>query len=302
MDARRTHNMPHFRRSDEAVYSQIVYAGKSTDVAHVLCHGRWLMRERELLTLDEEALIASAQAQAQRVDEYLRAHTGDVLSKLLTVTQGMERGESFEVQAKLVLRDDSALERLLTHGDVTVLKQVHYRQYDTWFTFADEADGRLRYREDDLLDEQGGVSSTRSRLTLTRPNKIDDYDQAVTLSHSRFIAPADRPLRFYREYFRPDAESALEKDRRRWHILYQGRALLRQCGSHPWSGRRGHLPGVEEPHLVRRGRWQQGHAHSGDAGHPGRRRAGHGGRGLSGVLRQLSNFSAARPARQEAQE
>lgn len=221
MDARRTHNMPHFRRSDEAVYSQIVYAGKSTDVAHVLCHGRWLMRDRNLLTLDEEALIVSAQEQAQRVDEYLRAHTGDVLSKLLTVTQGMERGESFEVQAKLMLREAAALERLLAHNDVKVLKQVHYRQYDTWFTFTDEADGRLRYREDDLLDEQGGVTATRSRLTLTRPNKVDDYDQAVMLSHSRFIAPADRPLRFYREYFRPDAERALEKDRRRWHILYQ---------------------------------------------------------------------------------
>ena len=222
MDARRTHNMPHFQRSEDAIYSQIVYAGKSTDVAHVICHGRWLMRDRHLLTLNEEALIARAQEQALRVDEFLRAKTGDVLSKLLTVTQGMERGESFEVQAKLVLRDAASLERLLDHEAVQVLKQVHYRQYDTWFSFESEADGRLRYREDDLLDADGAVESTRSRLTLTRYNKVDSYDLAVMLSRSRFFAQADRPLRFYREYFRPVAESALEKDRRRWHIMFQG--------------------------------------------------------------------------------
>jgi len=221
MDARRAHNMPHFARSEDAVYSQIVYAGKSTDIAHVICHGRWLMRERRLLTLDEDVLIADAQEQARHIDAFLRANTGDVLSKLLMVTQGMERGESFEVQAKLVLREVAALERLLGHSDVEVLKEVHYRQYDTWFSFADETDGRLRYREDDLLDDRGNVESTRGRLTLTRLNKVDSYDLAVMLSHSRFFARADRPLRFYREYFRPAEERALEKDRRRWHIRYR---------------------------------------------------------------------------------
>ncbi|MDD9956657.1 MAG: amidohydrolase family protein [Anaerolineaceae bacterium] len=222
MDARRSHNMPQFGRSEDAVYSQIVYAAKSTDVAHVICHGRWLMRERELLTLVEAELLEQAQTLASSIDDFLRANTGDVLSKLLTVTQGMERGESFEVQAKLVLQDGSALAQLLGCEDVDVLKEVHYRQYDTWFSFEDESDGRLRYREDDELDLDGQVVSTRSRLTLMRLNKIDSYGTAVRLSHSRFYARADRPLRFYREYFRPSAERALEKDRRRWHIHYQG--------------------------------------------------------------------------------
>ncbi len=222
MDARRSHNMPRFSRSEDAVYSQIVYAAKSTDVAHVICHGRWLMRERELLTLAEAELLEQAQTLASSIDDFLRANTGDVLSKLLTVTQGMERGESFEVQAKLVLQDEAALTQLLGCEDVDVLKEVHYRQYDTWFSFEDESDGRLRYREDDELDLDGQVVSTRSRLTLMRLNKIDSYGTAVRLSHSRFYARADRPLRFYREYFRPSAERALEKDRRRWHIHYQG--------------------------------------------------------------------------------
>ena len=221
VDARPTHNMPHFRRSEDAVYSQIVYAAKSTDVIHVMCHGRWLMRDRRLLTLQEEALIDQAQNLATHIDAFLRANTRDVLSRLLTVTQGMERGESFEVQAKVVLPDRQALEQLLRSDEVEVLKQAHYRQYDTWFSFEGEADSRLRYREDDALDEDGGVEWTRSRLTLTRLNKVDTHGPAVRLSHSRFFARADRPLRFYREYFRPAAERTLEKDRRRWHIRFR---------------------------------------------------------------------------------
>lgn len=222
MDAEPTHNMPHFRYDDDAVYSRIVYAARSADVAHVICHGRWLMRERELLTLNEEELIEGAREQALRVDEFMRRNTADVLSRLLTVTQGMERGESFEVQAKLLLRDEGALERLLGHGEVEVVKEVLYRQYDTWFGFADEAEGRLRFREDDALDEKGKVAWTRTRLTLTRLNKVESYGPAVQLSHSRFFAQADRPLRFYREFFQPQSERALEKDRRRWHIQFRG--------------------------------------------------------------------------------
>ncbi len=44
----------------------------------------------------------------------------------------------------------------------------------------------------------------------------------MLLSHSRFIAPADRPLRFYREYFQARQECEISKDRLRWHVLYKG--------------------------------------------------------------------------------
>ena len=37
MDSERVHNTPHFRRDPNAIYSEIVYASKSTDVAHVMC-------------------------------------------------------------------------------------------------------------------------------------------------------------------------------------------------------------------------------------------------------------------------
>jgi 5-methylthioadenosine/S-adenosylhomocysteine deaminase len=221
MDGQGVHNSPHFRRDNEAVYSEIVYAGKSSDVAHVMCNGKWLMRDRQLLTVDEVAVKREASEYARRVDAFLAAREGDILSKLLAIG-GIERTESFEVQTKAVLRDEMAVEKLLKHRDVQVLKLNRYRQYDTYFLFDDPEKGRVRYREDDLIDEKGMVDSVRSRLTFTMPTKEKEFDSTVLLSHSRFIADADRPLRFYREYFQPTTERELHKDRRRWHIHYQG--------------------------------------------------------------------------------
>jgi 5-methylthioadenosine/S-adenosylhomocysteine deaminase len=179
------------------------------------------MRDRALLTVDEVALVERAQEYAYRIDDFLRKREQNVLSKLLAIG-GLERSESFEVQVKAALRDEAQLESLLKHPDVQILKYVHYRQYDTYFLFDDAAQGRVRYREDDLVDERGDVKGVRSRLTLTMPTKEREYNSTVLLSHSRFIADADRPLRFYREYFKPTTERELHKDRRRWRIHYQG--------------------------------------------------------------------------------
>jgi 5-methylthioadenosine/S-adenosylhomocysteine deaminase len=220
MDAKPIHNMPHFDRDPNSVYSRIVYAGHASDVRHVLCNGRWLMRDRELLTVDVQALLAQAQDVAHRIDGFLRKREESVLSKLLAIG-GIQRSESFEVQVKAVLRDEAQLNQLLKHGDVQILKYNHYRQYDTYFLFEDLEQGRVRYREDDSINESGKVTTVRSRLTLTMPTKEREFNSAILLSRSRFIADADRPLRFYREYFKPTTERELQKDRRRWHIHYQ---------------------------------------------------------------------------------
>ena len=53
------HNVPAFGRDPNGVYAQIVYAAKSTDVLDVMCNGRWLMRNRALLTLDESRSAGS---------------------------------------------------------------------------------------------------------------------------------------------------------------------------------------------------------------------------------------------------
>ena len=94
-----THNVPRFAREPDAVYSQLVYAAKSTDVVDMMCDGRWLMRDRRLLTLDEDELREAAQDVASRIDTFLIQREQSVLQKLIAIGGAVEQ-ESFEVQVK----------------------------------------------------------------------------------------------------------------------------------------------------------------------------------------------------------
>ncbi len=221
LDRSPIHNIPRFSRDPDGVYSQIVYASQASDVQHVMVNGRWLMRGRELLTLDEAAIRAAAAEYAQKMDAFLIAREGNVLNKLVAIG-GLHQEESFEIQVKARVADGDVIQRLLEHPAVEVVRHNHYRQYDTYFIFDDVGQGRVRYREDDFITEDGEVANVRARLTYTIPDKAHEFDKAVLLSHSRFIAPADRPLRFYREYFQAPRECEVHKDRLRWHILYKG--------------------------------------------------------------------------------
>jgi 5-methylthioadenosine/S-adenosylhomocysteine deaminase len=222
VDAQPMHNTPHFDFNPEAVYSQLVYAAHSSDVRHTVCHGQVLMRDRRLLTIDETRLREQAASYAENVGRFLTVREGNPLSKLVGVAVDVERSESFEVQVKARLEDSSVVENLLSHPDTEVMRSVHYRQYDTYFLFDNPAQGRVRYREDDKIDGAGNVVGVRMRLTYTSDKKERVFDNMAVLSHSRFIAPASHPLRFYQEYFQASTEKTLRKERRRWRVLHQG--------------------------------------------------------------------------------
>ncbi len=221
VDAQPTHNMPRFDFNPDAPYSQMVYAAKSTDVQHTIVHGKFLMKDRELLTIDEVALREEASNYAARVGQFLSKIEENPLHKLVAVAVDVERAESFEIQMKASLPDPSIIEELLSHEQVEVMRAVHYRQYDTYFVFDDPSDYRIRYREDDRIDANGNVESVRMRLTYTTSEKEEVLKDAAVLSHSRFIAPASHPLRFYEEYFQAKEMLKLQKDRRRWRVLYK---------------------------------------------------------------------------------
>ena len=220
LDLERTHNSPRFRRDPNAVYSQIVYAAKSADVVDVMCEGRWLMREHRLLTLDEHELLASAHEAARRIDTFLIAREQSVLQKLVAIGGAAEQ-ESFEVQIKARVQSADTIVAALASDEISVVRTVHYHQFDTYFFFADASQGRLRYREDEFLDPHDNVINARARLTLTGPSREAAYG-SVLLFRSRFLAPATHSPRFYREYFRPTRERTVEKNRRRWLIEYRG--------------------------------------------------------------------------------
>jgi 5-methylthioadenosine/S-adenosylhomocysteine deaminase len=220
IDLSQAHHEPRFGRDPGAVYSQIVYAAKATDVVDVMCDGRWLMRDRRLLTLDEAQLREAARDVARRIDAFLIAREQSVLQKLIAIGGAAEQ-ESFEVQVKAALDAPDPVLRALEGDEITVIRQVHYHQYDTYFFFDDPSQGRLRYREDEFLDEQDRVVNARARLTLTGPSREAAFG-SVLLFRSRFFAPAAHSPRFYREYFKPSREREVEKDRRRWLVAYRG--------------------------------------------------------------------------------
>ncbi|MCX7707396.1 MAG: amidohydrolase family protein [Anaerolineae bacterium] len=221
VDLSRVHNSPRFRREPDGVYAQLVYAAHASDVTDVMVNGRWVMRGGQLTTLDEQALLEQARAYAERIDRFLIEREQSVLSKLVAIG-GAREGESFEVQAKARLADPAPVVAALHRPDLEILYERRYREYDTYFAFADPGQGQLRYREDEFIGPDGTVSNVRYRLTLIGPTREGRFESDVLLSRSRFLAPATHSLRFYREYFKPVREVFIQKDRRRWRVLFRG--------------------------------------------------------------------------------
>src|SRR5438067_11807362 len=188
VDLDRLHNVPAFDRDPNGIYAQIVYASKSTDVVDVMCNGRWLMRDRALLTLDERELRDAARAQARRVDVFLTSREVSVLQKLVAVGGAVEQ-ESFEVQVKARVPSESQVLSVIKSKQLTVVRSSHYHQFDTYWSFEDPDQGWLRYREDEFLDAVGEATSARTRLTLTGRTREEAFG-AVFLSRSRWFAPA----------------------------------------------------------------------------------------------------------------
>lgn len=223
VDMTGVHNQPHFNNNPDAIYSRLIYAAKSPDVAHVLCNGRFLLHHRQLTTIDEAATKAAAAQVAAQIDAFVHARESSPYNKLVFLA-GVQRQESFEIQVKVPIADRQPILDLLNSGQIEINRRSHYRQYDTYFLFSgyDQDAARLRYREDEFINEQGEPYQVRSRLTLIGEEERVQYPNAAMLSRSRFLAAADRTLRFYREYFAPDKEIEVNKDRLRWHIVYQG--------------------------------------------------------------------------------
>jgi len=221
VDISPVHNAPRFMRDPDGLYAQIVYAAKSNDVTHVMVNGNWLMKERQLLTIDESSLLTEAKAFAVKVDKFLMEREQSLLSKLVTIG-GATQEESFEIQTKVRVDDIAPVLEKINMPEIVIEQKKHYKQFDTYFRF-NNTEQMIRYREDELLDEKGGVKNVRSRLTLIGEAKHGvSPETKILLSRSRYLAAAGNSLRFYREYFRPDSVFEVQKDRQRFHVLFKG--------------------------------------------------------------------------------
>ncbi len=221
IDLNTIHNSPHFRHNKDGIYAQIVYAGKSSDVTDMMVNGKWIMRDHVISALDEKDLIRQSQEYAVKIDRFISKREKSIISKLIAIG-GASQEESFEIQVKVALNDPQPFIHKIESSGLKILRSRHYHEYDTYFEFEDNSEGRLRFREDHFITTEGSISNVRSRLTLVGPKRERQFPKDVLLSRSRFIAPADQSLRFYREYFKPLTESEIEKDRTRYLVEYKG--------------------------------------------------------------------------------
>ena len=214
------HSLPHYETTGLNVYSRLVYAARGCDVRDVYVNGVPVVQDTRCLTVEEERVIEQTETLAKRINRFFVVREKSVLEKLVAIG-GLEQQETFEVQAKGVVQDVAAFERGLAQEDIRITKHTVRDQYDTYFVFDDPEQGRLRYREDNVLDDDGSVSPIYN-LTLTGPANEAEYENSVVLSRSRYTAPADRSLRFYREYFQPKRIHEIIKHRERWRIRHKG--------------------------------------------------------------------------------
>ncbi len=63
--------VPHAQPAGEDVVAQLVHSGNASDVRHVLIDGKWVLRNRELQTLDEARVIAAADRHAAAIAQKL---------------------------------------------------------------------------------------------------------------------------------------------------------------------------------------------------------------------------------------
>jgi 5-methylthioadenosine/S-adenosylhomocysteine deaminase len=218
----RLHSAPRYVYAPDAIYTHLVYSARAGDVRDVLVDGRWLLRDRDLLTIDEQDVLRRAQAVANRVDAFLAEREENLLDKILAIG-GVQQDELFEVQAKARISEEAAerMPQLLDNPEIAVTKPSERTQYDTYFTWDDARKGRIRLREDHRIDP-GARLEPKYTITLTAPAERGEYLSVVRLGRARYTALADQTTRFYREYFQPDQVVAIEKQRRRWRIVYKG--------------------------------------------------------------------------------
>ncbi len=217
----RLHSAPRYRYTPDVIYSYLVYTARNSDVRHTLVDGRFLLRDHALQTVDQADVIARSQQIAERIDGFLAQREDNLLSKIVAIS-GVQSSEIFEVQVKARVSDLARALAFLADPAITITKASERTQYDTYLSFADPSRGRIRLRED-MRTDPGARPNAKYTITLTEPPARGEFPHAVLISRARYESTASQTLRFYREYFQPDQIHEVEKHRRRWRILYQGK-------------------------------------------------------------------------------
>ena len=227
VDVRGPHVTPRYHLSPDNVYGTLVYATKSTDVRHVWVHGKQLVADRRLLTIDLPAVQQRAVEIASQVNAFMAAREGSLLNKTVAIG-GFAQQETYEIQVKLRVDDIESVETQLRESGIEITRHSVRQQFDTYFLFDSGTEDRyLRYREDnELIGEEGSERAglnVRPGYTLTLMEGIyeREYQNSVILSRSRYTAQATYSLRYNRENFMPKRELEVVKRRTRYRVKFE---------------------------------------------------------------------------------
>jgi len=227
VDQEAPHTTPRFHLGANNVYSHLIYAAKSNDVRHVWVHGRQLLQDRQLLTIDMPAVRTRAIEIAAQINDFMVEREGSLLNKTVAIG-GFAQQETYEIQVKIRVDDLDVVEQALQSEDFEIVKHSVRQQFDTYFHFPEGGgDHYLRYREDNEVaepdDGRGFGLSVRPSYSLTLMEGMveREYRDSVILTRSRYTAQASYSVRFYREYFNPDNEYEVVKWRHRYRILFE---------------------------------------------------------------------------------
>jgi len=216
-----THNSPSYTYAADAIYNQLVYTCHASDVRDVMVAGQLLLRNGQLLTIDEQQVLADARRIANEINLFLANREENLLDKVLAISP-VAASEIFEVQVKARISPTQVdhIISQLSQSPFHMLRQNSRTQYDTYFIWNDVTQGRIRVREDHR-HEANGRTPPYYTLTLTEPATRVEHHAAVQLSRARYTAQANHTERFYREYFQPNHVVTITKERRRMHITYK---------------------------------------------------------------------------------
>ncbi len=80
-----------------------------------------------MLGIDEKDLIAQSQGYAEKMDAFIISREKSVLSKLIAIG-GASQEESFEVQAKVAIKDRKKILKRLESDQISIIRKRHYHE------------------------------------------------------------------------------------------------------------------------------------------------------------------------------
>ena len=218
----RTHLTPFYDYAPENIYSQIVYAAKSSDIETVIINGKLVMRDRVILTIDKAEVIAKCRSLAEEINEFKRGPES-VSSKFMRL--GADVQPTYEMQIKFEFEHDPAVVEVLKRKAIEIRDTPEVKQRDIYFKpKPGEEHGYLRLREEQVVPEpEKGepIGKPQCTLTSTAGTVIDEGNIAI-MRRKRMDAKVEPTIAFFMDYFGVEIEKEIEKRRHNVECVYNG--------------------------------------------------------------------------------